>query len=68
MVGSIVIDPAWIDRSDSESARATLDGVVDRIRGGTSLMIFPEGTRSATPVLGPFRKGAFHLAGRHSRP
>ena len=29
VVGSVVIDPAWIDRSDSESARATLDGVVD---------------------------------------
>lgn len=67
-VGSVVIDPAWIDRSDSASARATLDGVVDRIRGGTSLMIFPEGTRSATPVLGPFRKGAFHLAAQAGVP
>ena len=28
VVGSVVIDPAWIDRSDSASARATLDGVV----------------------------------------
>ncbi len=63
-----MIDPAWIDRSDSASARATLDGVVDRIRGGTSLMIFPEGTRSATPVLGPFRKGAFHLAAQAGVP
>lgn len=62
MIGSVVIDPAFIDRSDSASARATLDGVVERIRSGTSLMIFPEGTRSPTPVLGPFRKGAFHLA------
>lgn len=68
IVGSVVIDPAWIDRSDSASARATLDGVVDRIRGGTSLMIFPEGTRSATPVLGPFRKGAFHLAAQAGVP
>jgi putative phosphoserine phosphatase/1-acylglycerol-3-phosphate O-acyltransferase len=68
VVGSVVIDPAWIDRSDSESARATLDGVVDRIRSGTSLMIFPEGTRSATPVLGPFRKGAFHLAAQAGVP
>ncbi|CAM3672522.1 HAD-IB family hydrolase [Nocardioides zeicaulis] len=67
-VGSVVVDPAWIDRSDSASARATLDGVVDRIRGGTSLMIFPEGTRSPTPVLGPFRKGAFHLAAQAGVP
>lgn len=67
-VGSVVIDPAWIDRSDSASARETLDGVVDRIRGGTSLMIFPEGTRSPTPVLGPFRKGAFHLAAQAGVP
>ena len=68
VAGSVVIDPAWIDRSDSGSARATPDGVVDRIRSGTSLMIFPEGTRSATPVLGPFRKGAFHLAAQAGVP
>ena len=68
IVGSVVIDPAYIDRSDSGSARATLAGVVERIRSGTSLMIFPEGTRSATPVLGPFRKGAFHLAAQAGVP
>jgi putative phosphoserine phosphatase/1-acylglycerol-3-phosphate O-acyltransferase len=68
VVGSIVIDPAYIDRSNSASARATLDGVVDRIRSGTSLMIFPEGTRSPTPALGPFRKGAFHLAAQAGVP
>lgn len=62
MVGSLLIDPAYIDRSNSEQARATLDALVERIQGGTSLLIFPEGTRQPTPVLGPFRKGAFHLA------
>ncbi len=62
ILGSVLLDPAYIDRSDSAQARATLDGVADRIRGGTSLLIFPEGTRSATPRLGPFRRGAFHLA------
>lgn len=68
MIGSLVIDPAFIDRSNSASARATLDTVVERIRSGTSLMIFPEGTRSATPTLGPFRKGAFHLAAQAGVP
>lgn len=62
MLGSLLIAPAFVDRGDSAQARETLDALVDRIRGGTSLLIFPEGTRSSTPVLGPFRKGAFHLA------
>lgn len=68
LLGSAVVDPAWIDRADSGSARETLAGVVERVRGGTSLMIFPEGTRSATPVLGPFRKGAFHIAAQAGVP
>lgn len=62
VLGSLLIAPAFVDRSNSAQARATLDALVNRIRAGTSLLIFPEGTRSATPVLGPFRKGAFHLA------
>ena len=68
MVGSLLIDPVYVDRGDSEQAREALDGVVARLRSGTSLMIFPEGTRSATPVLGPFRKGAFHLAVQSGLP
>lgn len=62
LVGGLLLDPVYIDRANSAQARASLAPVVDRIREGTSLMIFPEGTRSATPVLGPFRKGAFHIA------
>lgn len=62
MVGSLLLDPVYIDRADSTRARAALAPVVERIQSGTSLMIFPEGTRSATPVLAPFRKGAFHIA------
>jgi len=36
--------------------------VVEKLRDGVSVVIAPEGTRSATPRLGPFKKGAFHIA------
>jgi len=36
--------------------------VVEKLRSGISLAIAPEGTRSATPTLGRFKKGAFHIA------
>ena len=62
LVGSLLIEPAYIDRRNSAQSRATLDALVSRIRGGTSLLIFPEGTRSTTRALGRFRKGGFHLA------
>jgi putative phosphoserine phosphatase / 1-acylglycerol-3-phosphate O-acyltransferase len=57
-----LIDPAFIDRGNNARARATLDTVVARIKAGTSVTIAPEGTRTATPVVQRFKKGAFHLA------
>ena len=35
---------------------------IDWIRRGMSVVIAPEGTRSVSPRLGQFRKGAFHIA------
>jgi HAD superfamily hydrolase (TIGR01490 family) len=55
-------DFAFVDRSDSAQAREAVAPVVERIRRGISLVIAPEGTRSATQTVGPFKKGAFHLA------
>ena len=68
VLGSAVLDPVYVDRGDSERARASLAAVADRIRSGTSLVIFPEGTRSVTPTLGPFKKGAFRLAAATGAP
>jgi putative phosphoserine phosphatase/1-acylglycerol-3-phosphate O-acyltransferase len=53
---------AFIDRSNPAQAREALQPAVDKLREGTSLVLAPEGTRSATPRLGPFKKGAFHIA------
>jgi putative phosphoserine phosphatase/1-acylglycerol-3-phosphate O-acyltransferase len=57
-----VIDVVYIDRSNSKQARAALEPAVDRLKSGTSIAIAPEGTRSPTPKMGRFKKGAFHLA------
>ncbi|HEY2190877.1 MAG TPA: HAD-IB family hydrolase [Actinomycetospora sp.] len=54
-------DVAFVER-DGTGGRAALDGAVERLRSGTSVVMAPEGTRSRTPSVGPFKKGAFHLA------
>jgi putative phosphoserine phosphatase/1-acylglycerol-3-phosphate O-acyltransferase len=55
-------DVAYVDRSDAQAAREALAPAIDSLRGGKSLVIAPEGTRSPTAKLLPFKKGAFHLA------
>ena len=62
LAASLFLDPVFIDRSNSGQSRAALDKLTERIRSGTSIMIFPEGTRMPTPQPGAFKKGAFHMA------
>ncbi len=52
-----------IDRKDSEKAIRALESLVGIMQiEGKSVCMSPEGTRSPTPKLAPFKKGAFHLA------
>ena len=51
-----------IDRGRHDSAVQSLRRAADRIRSGTNVIIFPEGTRSESGVLGEFKSGGFHLA------
>ena len=51
-----------IDRSDRASAFQSLARAAETIRNGTSVMIFPEGTRSRDGRLLPFKKGGFVMA------
>lgn len=62
LAASLFLDPVFIDRSNSGQSREALDRLTRRIRSGTSIMIFPEGTRMPTPEPGAFKKGAFHMA------
>ncbi|MEV6320931.1 HAD-IB family hydrolase [Nocardia sp. NPDC051787] len=52
----------FIDRSNTALAKAALRPVVETLRNGLSIAMSPEGTRSYTPEVGPFKKGAFHIA------
>jgi 1-acyl-sn-glycerol-3-phosphate acyltransferase len=51
-----------LDRTNRERSRETLQASANVLHAGTSIWIAPEGTRSRSGELGPFRKGGFHLA------
>jgi len=51
-----------IDRSNPFRARRSLDVAARRIRAGTSVLVFPEGTRSHDGRVQHFKRGSFSLA------
>ncbi len=51
-----------VQRDDSGDAREIMRRTAERIRGGESVLFFPEGTRSLDGRLGQFKRGAFMLA------
>jgi 1-acyl-sn-glycerol-3-phosphate acyltransferase len=57
-----------VDRGNREQTTRALDTAVARLNAGASFLVFPEGTRSRTGELLPFRKGAFVMAMRAGAP
>jgi 1-acyl-sn-glycerol-3-phosphate acyltransferase len=51
-----------IDRGDNERSVRSMKLAAERVRAGTSVVIFPEGTRGTTADLRAFKSGGFHLA------
>ncbi len=57
-----------IDRSHPREAVKSLEAAAQKIRSGTSVVIFPEGTRSTDGRLLPFKTGGITLALRSQCP
>ena len=55
-------------RGNRESVLQMMDMCRDYLNSGNSVLIFPEGTRSKTGALQPFKDGAFQLAMETGRP
>jgi len=52
----------FIDRKDPRQSLTAISEAAERLKEGHSIVIFPEGTRSADGTIGPFKAGGLRLA------
>jgi 1-acyl-sn-glycerol-3-phosphate acyltransferase len=57
-----------VQRENRDAAFASIERAAESIRQGNSFLIFPEGTRSKTDELLPFKKGGLMMALRAQAP
>ena len=60
--GCRAIGHIFVDRSNPEQARQAVNTAVAKLKPGTGILFFPEGTRSRSGRLLDFKKGAFRVA------
>jgi 1-acyl-sn-glycerol-3-phosphate acyltransferase len=61
-IGCALLGHIFIDRANREAAIETLRAFRSNLAPGTSVLFFPEGTRSRDGELHTFKLGAFHMA------
>lgn len=57
-----------IDRTNAFRARRSLARAAEKIRGGATVVVFPEGTRSVRGEVAAFKRGTFLMAIRAGAP
>jgi 1-acyl-sn-glycerol-3-phosphate acyltransferase len=70
VLGKVMVRGGFVpvDRDRREASMASIDRAAASIRQGNSFLIFPEGTRSRTAELLPFKKGGFIMAIKAQAP
>lgn len=58
----------FVDRKNIRSGAKSILAAEKALQGGVSTVIFPEGTRSENGEVGPFKRGAFHIAHQLNLP
>ena len=58
----------FVDDSNIRSIKETISEAEEKLRGGMSLVIFPEGSRTWDGKMIPFKRGAFMLASEFNLP
>jgi 1-acyl-sn-glycerol-3-phosphate acyltransferase len=56
------INCLYLDRQDKRASMQTIIDAINNVKNGISMVIMPEGTRSKTVELLPFKKGSFKIA------
>ena len=60
--GARAVGTVYIERDNRKSAFESYRVAAEQIRSGTSVVVYPEGTRGGSYALRPFKKGPFVLA------
>ena len=70
ILGAVMVAGGFVpvERDKREASMASIDLAAQSIREGNSFLIFPEGTRSRTSELLPFKKGGFIMAIKAQAP
>jgi 1-acyl-sn-glycerol-3-phosphate acyltransferase len=70
VLGAVMVAGGFVpvERDRREASMASIERAAESIRAGNSFLIFPEGTRSRTSELLPFKKGGFIMAIKAQAP
>jgi 1-acyl-sn-glycerol-3-phosphate acyltransferase len=70
ILGAVMVGGGFVpvERGRREASMASIERAAESIRAGNTFLIFPEGTRSKTADLLPFKKGGFIMAIKAQAP